>query len=250
MNSMLHQTRHASEAQSAVNIGLAEAFWEGKVWAARDIQKSTNAFRSLVTIMDWVSSYVMKPHPDLGRSGVVCPYVPPAMKLSSVWLAVVHTEAVTKNDLCGIVEKYTKLYQSLEVSTDEAKELKTLILIFPDIKDHEAPFLIGGVHRMMKPRIVDAGLMLGEFYNGNESPALHNPQFHPLTSPMPLLIYRRMVPNDLVFLTKPSDPPEIRVHFVLAYLRWLGDKITPERRAEAEAALAAAELTVRAAACE
>jgi hypothetical protein len=223
--------------------------WESRIFPARELQKSAHAFKTLVTIIDWISSYVVKPHPDLGRSGFVCPYVPPAMKLNSVWLAVVRTEAATTSDLCGIVEKYLKLYQSPETTTQEGHELKTLILIFPDIKEQEAPYLIRDVHNKMKPLIVEAGLMLGEFYEGNPSPGLHNPQFHPLTSPVPLLIYRRMVPNDLVFLTKPSDPPESRAQFVHAYPRCLRHRISAEQRAQAQVALDSAQLKMGAA-CE
>lgn len=52
----------------------------------------------------------------------------------------------------------------------------------------------------MKPSFVEAGMMLGEFYSENESPGLYNPDFRPLRSPIPLFVYRRLVPNDLVFL--------------------------------------------------
>ena len=211
-----------------------------KIWPAREVQTSTNVPGPVKIIMDWVCSYVMKPHPNLGRPGVVCPYVPPAMKLNSVWLAMVHTDLAAEADLYSIVEKYLRIYQSLDAGPGEGRELKSLILIFPDIPDHEACALIKDVHTKMKPQIVEAGLMLGEFFIGNDSPGLHNPQFHPLTSPFPLLIYRRMMMNDLVFLTKPSDPPESRAQFVRAYLRTFGDGLPADRQKEAEMALAAA----------
>src|SRR5436309_2053658 len=79
-----------------------------KIWPAREVQTSTNVPGPIKIIMDWVCSYVMKPHPNLGRPGVVCPYVPPAMKLNSVWLAMVHTDLAAEADLCSIVEKYLR----------------------------------------------------------------------------------------------------------------------------------------------
>jgi hypothetical protein len=70
----------------------------------------------------------------------------------------------------------------------------------------------------LKPLFVNDGLMLGEFHELNESPGLHNPDFRPLRSPIPLLAIRRMVYSDIVFLNRPSDPPERRIRFLEAYL--------------------------------
>jgi hypothetical protein len=166
--------------------------------------------------------------------------------LNALWLTQVRTTSDSKNDLRGIVGGYLDIYYSLEPCSGPEAELKTLILIFPDIPDRDADALIGSVHRMMKPRIVDEGLMLGEFYADSISPALHNPQFYPLRSPIPLLVYRRMVPNDLVFLTKPSDPPESRMRFVSAYLKFLGERLPAETLAEAQSALRSAAAEARA----
>jgi hypothetical protein len=216
-----------------------------RIWSPEEIGRSEDVPAPLKIVMGWVNSYIIKPHHELGRTGVVCPYVPPSLKMNSLWLAVAQDIPHSETEMCAIVDIYKELYQSLEPCTSKAKELKTLILIFPDITHQEAHSLIGGVHSAMKPSIVESGLMLGEFYAENESPGLYNSQFRPLRSPIPLLIYRQLVPNDLVFLTKPSDPPERRVQFILAYLRFMGDKLPPERICDAQTALAAAQLQVR-----
>jgi hypothetical protein len=135
-----------------------------------------------------------------------------------------------------------KVYQSLEPSAGESKILKTLVIIFPGIMQQHAHSLIEEVKDAMKPSFVKAGLMLGDFYPKSKSPGLHNPKFHPLTSPFPLFVYRQLVPDDLVFLTKNSDPPERRIGFIVDYLRCLGDKLSAEWLRAAHAALEAAQV--------
>jgi len=46
-------------------------------------------------------------------------------------------------------------------------------------------------HERCKPNFVERGLMLGEFWSGNDSPGVHNPEFRPLDSPVPLLVIRQ-----------------------------------------------------------
>jgi heptaprenyl diphosphate synthase len=36
------------------------------------------------TIQTWLSEYVSRPNPELGRKGPVCPFIPPAMRADAV----------------------------------------------------------------------------------------------------------------------------------------------------------------------
>ena len=60
--------------------------------------------------------------------------------------------------------------------------------------------------------------MLGEFHNRTESPGLHNPNFRPLRSPIPLLAIRYMVEVDLPFLVM-ADDLGLRIRYLKAYLQ-------------------------------
>ena len=42
-----------------------------------------NALRA---IADWIKTFVVKPHKDLGRSGTVCPFVPGSLERKVLWL--------------------------------------------------------------------------------------------------------------------------------------------------------------------
>jgi hypothetical protein len=101
------------------------------------------------------------------------------------------------------------------------------MLIFPDVHIEEAFKLIDGVQQKLKPFFIEAGLMIGEFHKRNESPGLHNPNFRPLRSPIPMLGIRYMVESDLPFLQQVSDEPCLRIRYLEAYLQRL-DKVVKD----------------------
>ena len=35
---------------------------------------------------DWIHSYVVRPHPEIGRPGAVCPFVPALVKKQGIYL--------------------------------------------------------------------------------------------------------------------------------------------------------------------
>ncbi|WXA91173.1 hypothetical protein LZC95_32545 [Pendulispora brunnea] len=78
---------------------------------------------------------------------------------------------------------------------------RALMVIFPDIHGHDVHGLVDSVQRRLKSEFVDRGLMIGEFHSGPPAaPGLHNADFRPLRSPLPMLAIRAMVPSDLPFL--------------------------------------------------
>jgi hypothetical protein len=85
------------------------------------------------------------------------------------------------------------------------------VIVFAGLDPAEAPDYINGLHHRLKPSFVASGMMLGEFFHSCEKPGLRNPEFRPLRSPLPLLVIRPMVRQDIVFL---SD----RMEFIRAYL--------------------------------
>jgi hypothetical protein len=213
-----------------------------KIWSASEVRTGSSVPPTITVIMDWISSYIIKSHPQLGRPGIVCPYVPSALQMDTLWLALGPTDLLSKAELCDVVRLYMRRYISLCAQTEHHAQFKTLLLILPNINGNDRPSLLEDVHKTMKPFFVDAGLMLGEFFASNESPGANNPDFRPLRSPFPLFVYRRLVPDDLIFLTKRSDSPDLRTQFIQAYLRLLQSELSTAQTRAAEAELAIAQL--------
>ena len=42
---------------------------------------------ALRAVADWIKTFVIKPHKDLGRAGPVCPFVPGSLERKTLWLA-------------------------------------------------------------------------------------------------------------------------------------------------------------------
>lgn len=202
-------------------------------------------FSSLSKTVAWVRDFLAKPHPELGRSGPVCPFVPRALELNTIWLTVIRTEIPDEDQIKEIVGCYRDIFLELEPQDGGDELNKAILLIFPDIGSEEAPKLIDKVQQELKPYFVETGLMIGEFHKLNESPGLHNPEFRPLRSPIPMLAIRFMVESDLPFLIQENYSPRLRIKFLEAYLQRLSTITSPKRLKIAREELAQARLEQR-----
>lgn len=172
----------------------------------------------LIEVQQWIKSFLMKAHSSLGRSGPVCPYVPHAFKTNGIQLGVIRARDLQIQEIEDLVLTYKDIFLQKEPREKENELTQTILLIFPDIKLDDTSRLIDSVQQKLKEFFVDSGLMLGEFHRRNYSPGLHNPNFYPLQSPIPILAIRFMVESDLPFLIN-AENLELRVKYLQAYLR-------------------------------
>jgi hypothetical protein len=182
-----------------------------------------------IQISEWIKNFLAKPHTDLGRSGKVCPYIPSALKSDSIQLAVIRPQILLESEIEKIVKNYREIFIKTEPTAGEALIHKVFLLIFPDIKIENIPTLIDGVQKKLKLLFVEAGMMLGEFHMRNQSTGLHNPNFYPLRTPIPMLAIRFMVEPDLPFLNISSDEPQLRIKYLEAYLQHFANQFKDEK---------------------
>lgn len=183
-----------------------------------EIERIQQDIPYLIEIMEWVKNFLAKPHPDLGRNGPVCPFVPQSIKLNSIQMAVIRAKNLEPQKIEDIVKNYRDIFLQMEPRNRKAGINKAFLLIFPDLDPDQASTLIDGVQKKLKPFFVEEGLMIGEFHKRTETRGLHNQNFYPLRSPIPLLAIRFMVEGDLPFLTN-ADNPNLRIKYIEAYLR-------------------------------
>ena len=72
-------------AAQTTNLFLLEDL-EG---SSRTRDLAANDLPALRAIADWIKTFVVKPHKDLGRAGTVCPFVPGSLERKTLWLALV-----------------------------------------------------------------------------------------------------------------------------------------------------------------
>ncbi|RLV10018.1 hypothetical protein CTZ27_01865 [Streptomyces griseocarneus] len=191
-------------------------------------------------VVEWVSGHVARPHPDLGRRGAVCPFVPLSQRLGLIRFALAGPPVRSESDLTEAALALKAHWLAMEPRSGPHTIDKTIVLVLPGLPRET----VVHVHDRLKPEFVGDGMMLGEFFPGHPGPGLHNPAFRPLHSDTPLLVARSMVTNDLPFLTERRYPPGRRALFVAAFLQHQ-HAAPPATRARAlrELALARGELT-------
>ncbi len=197
------------------------------------------ASSSLVKTTEWIENFLAKPHAELGRVGLVCPFVPRSLKLETIQLVEISMNGMNQADLEELVKEYRQTFLEQLPQQGKLAIYKALLLVFSDLPDDQC-HVIDQVQKTLKPFFVEKGLMLGEFHRFNQSPGLHNPNFRPLQSPVPMLAIRFMTESDLPFLSRVTDSPQLRVQYLEAYLEQMativaGGKLTEARRALAEA---------------
>jgi hypothetical protein len=184
------------------------------------IVENLDFFRSCC---EWIEYYLARPHPQLGRTGSVCPFAAPALARDSLRIAVVRLtpNGDQRTQILEAVEHYREAFLS-ERASGEAHLLRSILILFPDVSLQDAPELIDRTKEELKSSFVEQGLMLGEFHARNGSPGLHNSSFKPLRSPVPMLVIRRMVPTDFSFLNRPEYDAATRLRYLEIYLRVSG----------------------------
>ncbi|MFF3358831.1 DUF6875 domain-containing protein [Streptomyces sp. NPDC002917] len=162
----------------------------------------------------WLSTYISRPHEQLGRRGPVCPYVPPARRAGLVRLL-----AATWQPTPG--SEATQVRIVLEAAVDQfaaqpwppqSPHLHCLVVLLGQLRIQQWP-LLDAAHAQVKAAVMERGLMLGQFHPRCPAPAAHNPELPVNRSPLPLVVVRRMASHDHLFAATPGHLDSYRRHF-------------------------------------
>ncbi|WP_280265759.1 DUF6875 domain-containing protein [Nocardia wallacei] len=164
----------------------------------------------------WLREFLTVPHPDLGRTGPVCPYARPALKTRSLLIAP-PSYTTDRTTLVALFRQYRDWYLDiLDEQPERDRRLLALVIPLPGF-DYTDATELDAVQAHLKQDFVTQGLMVGQFHPASRTPGVRNPAFHPLCSPVPLLALRRMVETDLPFLRdRPSHLEAYLAHLAPA----------------------------------
>ncbi|MFF5211827.1 DUF6875 domain-containing protein [Streptosporangium sp. NPDC000396] len=186
---------------------------------------------ALRTVADWAGNYLARPHPELGRTGPVCPFVPAALRHETFYLAVQPGLRPDRAQVETAMAFYRDWFAELEPRNGPRAQFKTILVLFPDVATSDAPEVIDVTQARLKASFVAGGLMIGQFHPLPPAEGgLWNPDFRPLRSPVPLLAIRHLVPTDLPFLVGER-------RFLESYARRFGDALPERQRSELARAL-------------
>jgi uncharacterized protein DUF6875 len=192
---------HAVSAQTT-NLFLLENLEE----ASRTRELAESDRNGLRAVADWTKTYVAKPHPDLGRAGPVCPFVPVAWEHKTLWLAAERSAGRSVQDIIQLIDGYKRLLLAAHPLDGDDADYKSIVVVFADLPAAKAKdFFSGVLQQVSVPSYVNDGLVMGPFYEGNDGTAIYNPNFRPFTSPVPFLLMRRAVITDWKFFLDNED---------------------------------------------
>jgi len=161
---------------------------------------------ALQAVADWIKTFVVKPHKDLGRAGPVCPFVPGALERKTLWLAPEQTADQGAPDVVELINGYKSLFLDTQPIDGDDAIYKVIVVVFTDLSADRAQAAFDDVlQHLAVPSQVEDGIVFGPFYEGNEGTAIHNASFRPFQSPVPFLFVRHGVISDWKFFLDNED---------------------------------------------
>ena len=155
---------------------------------------------ALHAVADWIKTFVVQPHKDLGRAGTVCPFVPGALERKTLWLA---PEQIADRDVPEVVELmsgYKRLLLDTRPTDGDDVIYNVIVVVFSDLSADRAQGVFDDVlQHLAVPSYMEDGIVFGPFYEGHEGTAIYNSSFRPFQSPVPFLFVRHGVTGDWRF---------------------------------------------------
>ena len=135
---------------------------------------------ALHTVADWIKTYVVRPHKDLGRAGAVCPFVPEALERGTFWLAPEQITGLGVPAVVELMKDYKRRFLEIQPAKGDDANYKVIVVVFTDLSADRAAGLFNDVlEHLAVPSYVEDGIVFGPFYEGNKGTALYNPSFRP-----------------------------------------------------------------------
>ena len=166
----------------------------------RTSELAESDLHALRVVIDWIKTFVVRPHKDLGRAGPVCPFVPGALERKTLWLAPEQIADRGVPDVVELINGYKRLFLDAQPTEGDDANYKVIVVVFTDLSADRAQSVFDDVlEHLAVPSYVEDGIVFGAFYEGNEGTAIYNSGFRPFTAPVPFLFVRHGVISDWKF---------------------------------------------------
>jgi hypothetical protein len=161
---------------------------------------------ALHAVADWIKTFVVRPHKDLGRAGPVCPFVPESLERKILWLAPEQIADLEVPAVVELINGYQRLFLDAQPTDGDDATYKVIVVVFTDLSADRAQGVFDDVlQHLAVPSYVEDGIVFGPFYEGHEGTAIYNSSFRPFRSPVPFLFVRHGVISDWKFFLDNDD---------------------------------------------
>jgi hypothetical protein len=174
--------------------------------AGRTSELAQSDLDALRTVADWIKTYVVKPHKDLGRAGPVCPFVPVALERKTLWLAPEQVADQSASAVVELMSSYTRRFLDTQPTDGDDANYKVIVVVFTDLPADRAQGVFDDVlQQLAVPSYAEHGILFGPFHERFEGTAIYNSNFRPFQSPVPFLFVRQGVISDWKFFLDNED---------------------------------------------
>jgi hypothetical protein len=147
----------------------------------------------------WVREYLMKDHPQLGRSGPVCPYAQRSLTEDRMQIVFEEVDGTSHARLRGAVLRRSRALAKRLRRRLPGDEYLSVLMLFPALRE-EHHDLLDRVHGEMKSVLMAGEVMASPFHPRSTKPGQHNPAFHASRAPFACLALRPMNVHDVHFV--------------------------------------------------
>jgi hypothetical protein len=168
--------------------------------AGRTSELAESDLDALDAVADWIKTFVVKPHKDLGRAGTVCPFVPESLERKTLWLAPEQIADLDVPEFAELMSGYERLLLDTRPTEGDDVIYNVIVVVFTDLSADRAEGVFDDVlMHLAVPSYVEEGILFGPYYEGNKGTAIYNSSFRPFQSPVPFLFVRHGVTGDWKF---------------------------------------------------
>jgi len=156
--------------------------------------------RALVQMARYVDEFLTAPHPQLGRSGVVCPFARRAVAQDHIQLTACPVGGEGPEAEAVILQGMARLRAALDAAGDATPAHRAIVAVFPNLSEPHGARMIEKIQRALKLSFVERQLMIGQFFPSCPEPGLWSAEFRPLQSPVISLAIRDITIFDAPFM--------------------------------------------------
>jgi hypothetical protein len=152
-------------------------------------------------LADWVRDYLSQPHPELGRSGHVCPFTAQAARLDTIRIGLDGSDGSDATAILKTMDQALAAFDAIPC-TKAGRQFRTVIVGFPARGDAQGEAALKHVQRAMRHHSTRRGKMIGLFGPDSQHKGLLNPAFRSQRCPVPALAIRMLVEKDAPFVAR------------------------------------------------
>ncbi len=157
---------------------------------------------AILKCRDWVATFPTRKVNKHGRREAICPFVEPAIQRGTMHFSIAQPTSATEVE--GIDQElrgFAELFHALEPKTMPAAMTKTVIAVFPETPGQLLLDATEG-NRSLKGDLLEAGILVGEFFPTCPFASTFDPKLFALRSPVPMYVLRSFIETDWRFVAE------------------------------------------------